>query len=221
MTKANMRTSLSDSVESPELPHITLKHLIVNVPENYKLSYNDADNDNILFEFIRDDESIVISGQIRRWQGTQSHIQFDGEVDVPPQVSLIRKTIFALIVGIPTIYWLWNLVLPGLLYLLVFEGNILKSDLAVSALLGFLTSLSLLIFFMPILAYAAKSLILHDSNVNKRWQRQQELHQQIEVLKRISEDMDEVDTSRLADHSMYEQNVVSDQLPSKSIHGSI
>lgn len=202
MIKANLRTRIDDSIEVQELPSYTLKQLIENTPDNYHLSYDDANSDNIIFELVRDDESIVISGQIRRWQGTHSHIQFNGEVDVPPQVSLIRKTIFGLIVGIPTIYWVWTFILPELLYLLVFGGNILTSDRAVSAFIVTLTSSIILLFFMPILGFVAKSILIRDSNAKKRWQGQQELHKIIKALKILVGEIEVVNNSRLADQKI-------------------
>lgn len=216
MTKANLRSRISNSFELPDLPQAILHQIIEKTADNYYLSYDDADTDNILFELIRDDETIIISGHIRRWQGTQSQIQLDGRVNLPARVSLLRKFIFGLVVGIPGIYGFWTFIVPWILIAIDPSSIVTGNSTRVVALTSIIFLSIFLIFIMSFIVYLAKNILLRDSNVNKRWQAQQELDRQMRGLQSLTDNMREIDTSRLRDDDISIQRAIPEQLAGKS-----
>lgn len=173
MSAPLLHSRVRDSIEISDSPRQVLDKIKALAEEQFRLEVDDSDPDNILFEMTRQSEDIIISGLIRRWQGTESRLDFIGEVNIPPHDSRKQQAIVALLVILTSIF--------------LFDFIILDS-IRTSR---FIRLPDIFILFVAwsfptiIVALIAYPLIVHNTANRKRWHLQQELAKIIERIRRI------------------------------------
>lgn len=172
-----LHSRVRHSIEISDTPQQLLAKLKVLSGEQFRLELDETDHDNIHFEMIQKNEEIVIHGVIRRWQGTESRLDFMAEVDVPPHDSRLQQAIVVLFV-----------ILAGIF---LFDFIILDSIRINQASFPDLFFLSVAWSFPTlIVALIAYPLIVRNTANHKRWHVQQEMAKIIERIRKIETHID-------------------------------
>lgn len=171
-----LHSRVRDSIEIPQSPGEVLARIKALAGEQFRLEVDEADHDNIHFEMTRKNNDIIIHGVIRRWQGTESRLDFMGEVGVPASSSRSQQYLVAAIVAVAGIFMFKIAVLdslrispisrPGDLFAIIFAWLIPT-------------------LIVGLIAYAV---IVRDRGSRKRWHLQQELAKIVEQIRKIETD---------------------------------
>ncbi len=169
-----LHTRVRDSIEMSQAPVQVLAAIKALAGEQFCLDVDDSDPDNILFEMKRQTDDITISGLIRRWQGTESRLDYIGEVDVTLPGAIIPNIMLTILLGGASIlYWLSIAPQQGR-----FSFFINIPTFYILAIITFLIYLGVI--------YRIGNMLLRSYRGDKRrWQLQQEMAKVIEGIRNI------------------------------------
>lgn len=178
-----LHSRIRDSIEIRQSPRQVLDKIKVFSDEQFRLELDEADHDNIHFEMTQKNEEFVIHGVIRRWQGTESRLDFMGEVNIPESASQPNRLFLAGIILIEGIFLFKFIILDSL-------------SVAPANTNTFLTLFMLfLMWFVPTMILAAFTywiMLFIRAKINqgndKHWQVQQELAKIIEEFRELETD---------------------------------
>ncbi len=166
MVRTILHTRVSDTFYFEQSPE-EISHLI-ETTQWHNLSIAVQENiehfDFQIIKLVEQHPEIVINGTIRRWQGTNSRCDFEGNVEVPPPNSGAQHRLVALILAIiSVVYWFWVL---DAFY--VFSEPSFLIFIGIPIFTGWL-------FIMIVVGLISFRLIVKDNSDQRRWEVQQEM----------------------------------------------
>lgn len=167
MTSPLLHTRVRESLTIECPPEQVISELEALAGGRFSMAVDDSDSDNILFEMIRGTQAdIIISGIVKRWHGTDSRLDFEGEVDVPAANTSLQKILVIVVTSVMSILY-WELLIISSSYIA------LRNPIAIWGILSILTG------------SFAYWLLMRDTNSKKRWRVQQEMAQFVEQIRSL------------------------------------